>query len=380
MNTTTISTSTPVSFSRKVLEKLGRDELIARYAMAKKDADKNRVLDVLKSAVKADNISRRKAFIASAAHGTIKDFALNQFVARESVVVDGNDNISITTSNQRVSLLSIDSERKKEKMSTIASDANYKDVLTAFTNNIIQYHGAELGDDDVPVTITRLHYGRNKWGKANEYHFADENGNPLFDRKHLYEQLDAMYAFILGVGVLHPRKANLAYVLDGSVSVVRSSNIDVKTARPKAILDLVMATIAERMTDSGYVIDTGAKAPKATKAEEMAEEAISKKADPVVEPMTGAASPDADIIVNATTISKTEAAANKARKDSVKDAESLELSARVLAVLKAAGVNDARGLTAMTEKELKAVKGIGKAAMVEISGFMTARGLTFKAA
>lgn len=386
--------NTTISFSRKVLEKLDRNALVARYAMAKKDTDKNRVLDVLKESVKADNKARRKAFIDAASISTMEDFALNHFVMKEAVSVNKEGEICFTKDEQLVSMLSLDSEKKKSKLETIAFDARYKDVLLAFTNNLVRYYGGELDDDNARVTISRLHYGCNKWGDVNEYHFADENGTPLFDRKHLYEQLDALYAYLMGINVLHPRKSDLNYVLIGASNVVKKETDVVKTERPKAILDLVVNTIGNRLTNTGYVIETGAKEPKvkepkvkkATKAEERAEEAISKKADPVVEPMTGAASPDAETAANATTISKItaptaeQAAANKARKEAVKAANSLELSARVLAVLKAAGVNDANELAAMTEKELKAVKGIGKSAMAEISGFMSARGLTFKVA
>lgn len=347
-NTTNTIANAKISFARKNLETLTRDELVQRYELAKKDADRARVLDVLKEVVRADARETRRAYAQTIAAGTMENFIMHQFFEVDKVDVDKDGALVFEKKNERLNLTAVEKVRKDENRETFAHDAQYLTVVKAFLNNVILYHGEQLSEDSAKdCKIGRLHYGVDKWGKRREFKFTDENGNPLYTKKYLYDQLDAVYLYILGTGAgkeLHPNKAGLNYILMHSARRVKSAHGQTKAETVKGFLDLIMDTVFVRMTDTGYTIDTGvkekkekeSKAPKSGKStgksgksetagkvsevDEKAEVVVAMAADSVVDPMTGKVRADEKTVNAAATVSKVtvptaeKAAANKTRK------------------------------------------------------------------
>lgn len=273
------TTTKIANFSAKTLSALSLSSLEALYNSADtKPAQKEKVKAVYTDKVKEANTKIRADFITESAKGTAEEFLRKQFITAQRVKDDDNGLRTVEV-NVRIPFTAIDAFMKKEIMpgKTLAHDAEYFEYVQRFADNIALYHGDMLSDENRPAKVSRLRYGTNKKGEARIIDFT------AHDDKALYSQLDAIFMMILGKDTkIHPTNASLHFIKTSAGNAKRNVNGVMKIDRDKSILGLIQNVIAMRIEEKSFAVDTGVKgkkvsAPKQTKAEKKAEDAIAKK-------------------------------------------------------------------------------------------------------
>lgn len=278
-NTTTTKIA---NFSAKTLNAMSLSTLENLYNSADtKPAQKEKVKAVYTDKVKEANTKTRADFIAKSAKGTAEEFLRKQIITVNRVSDTEKDGLHTVEVPVRIALTAIDAFMKKEKMTekTIAHDVEYFEYVQRFADNIALYHGDMLSEGEKrPVAVPTLRYGTNKKGEARIIDFT------AHDDKALYSQLDAIFMMVLGKETkIHPTNASLHFIKTCAGNAKRNVNGAMKIDRDKSILGLIQNVIAMRIEEKSFTVDTGVKekkvsAPKQTKAEKKAEDAIAKKA------------------------------------------------------------------------------------------------------
>lgn len=302
------------TMTRANLETMTIKALVSLHNKQENKESRPMIKAVLDEKVKEENAQRIKAFASDAAKADVVSFARNQFATCIKLTESEEEGLHTVETFKRVSLTTIDKAYKEanEGKKSIAADADYMKLVSMFAENLVMYHGGKLSEDEkAKCHIGTLRYGKNDKDERKEYNFG------ACTDKALYDQLDAIFVFILGADAkVHPTKASLHFVKSAVLKVVNNENGRVKMSKDRAVLNLVMNAIATRLDEKAFAIETGHKAKDDTTkaAKDFAEEAISKTAPRTPDALTGSATiepKDAKTVKAARSTSK---AAGKAKK------------------------------------------------------------------
>lgn len=269
------------TITETTLKNMDKHELCAVCNNAEvADTTKDTAKRILSDKIKDDNKAAKATFAEAAARKRdILHFIDHQFCTTEKLsedegrvsIVNGSTRIGLKTVDKALCKITKDQDGKKMKAS-IAADRDYDVLVAKFADNIARYYQVALSNGEEnknAARITTLRYP-DATGKRKKYDFDG------CTEKALYQQLDAIFVFIAGAAAkLHPTKASLRFVLLGAADVIKSTNSAVKTAKERAILDIIMNAMATRRADKGFIIETNVKAKDAD-AIRKAEEVISR--------------------------------------------------------------------------------------------------------